>query len=237
MAAQTPAWFPDELAHAGPEHLDAEYVAGYDAKSATNPDEEVRPLRQLGLIETSTLVDLGAGTGTVALAAAPFCRRVVAVDVAAPMLARLDRRAADLGITNLEVVHAGFLTYQHTGPAADFVYTRNALHHLPDFWKSVALVRIAAILRPGGILRLRDLVYDFEPTDAAAVFEPWLANAATDPALGWTAAEYATHIREEFSTFSWLLEPMLERAGFTIQAVEHAGSRTYSVYTCVKAGS
>ena len=24
------SWYLDELAHAGPEHLDAEYIAGYD---------------------------------------------------------------------------------------------------------------------------------------------------------------------------------------------------------------
>lgn len=237
MAERTPAWYPDELAHAGPEHLDPEYVAGYDAKAATDPDEDLLPLRKIGLNDTSTLVDLGAGTGVMALAAAPYCRRVVAVDVSVPMLARLERAAAGLGLTNIEVVHAGFLSYQHTGPAADVVYSRNALHHLPDFWKSVALARIAAILRPGGILRLRDLVYSFDPSEADAVFEAWLANAVSDPARGWTRAELETHIREEYSTYSWLLEPMLERVGFTIQDVAHAGSRTYSVYTCVKSGA
>jgi SAM-dependent methyltransferase len=237
MSEQPPAWFLDEMAHAGPEHLDPEYVTWYDAKSGTNPDEDLLPLRELGLDETATLVDLGAGTGTLALAAAPFCRRVVAVDVSVPMLARLEQAAAGLGLTNLDIVRAGFLTYQHTGPAADFVYSRNALHHLPDFWKSVALARIAAFLRPGGVLRLRDLVYDFDPAEAADVFETWFANAVADPAHGWTAAEYETHIREEYSTYSWLLEPMLERAGFTIQDVAHAGSRTYSVYTCVKSAA
>lgn len=237
MTAQTPTWFPDELAHAGQEHLDAQYVAGYDAKAGANPDEDLLPLRALGLNDTSSLVDLGAGTGTLALAAAPFCRRVVAVDVSAPMLARLERAAAGSGLTNLEVVHAGFLTYEHTGPAADVVYSRNALHHLPDFWKSVALTRIAAILRPGGVLRLRDLVYAFDPAEADAVFEAWLGNAVEDPARGWTRAELETHIREEYSTYTWLLEPMLQRAGFTIQDVHHAGSRTYSVYTCVKSGT
>jgi hypothetical protein len=30
------AWYPDELAHAGPEHLDAAYVATYDRKASTD---------------------------------------------------------------------------------------------------------------------------------------------------------------------------------------------------------
>jgi hypothetical protein len=53
------------------------------------------------------------------------------------------------------------LSYQHTGSPADAVFTRNALHQVPDFWKALALDRIAQLLRPGGILRLHDLIFDF----------------------------------------------------------------------------
>jgi hypothetical protein len=91
------------------------------------------------------------------------------------------------------------------------VHTRNALHQLPDFWKAVALDRIGRMLRPGGVLRLRDLVYDFQPSEADAVFQP---------ALGYTRADLAEHIRSESSTFRWLLEPMLAAAGFEILAAD-----------------
>ncbi len=64
---EAPCWFPDELAHAGDEHLDPEYVLGYDRKAGVDPTEDVALLRNLGLNETHTLVDLGAGTGTLAL--------------------------------------------------------------------------------------------------------------------------------------------------------------------------
>jgi SAM-dependent methyltransferase len=231
-----PAWFPDELAHAGPEHLDPVYVAGYDRKAGVDVSADVALLRELGLNETSTLVDLGAGTGALALAVAPVCRRVVAVDVSAPMLANLRAQALRLGLDNVEIVQAGFLSYEHHGEPADFVYTRNALHHLPDFWKAIALERTAAILRPGGVLRLHDLVYSFDPAEAERIVEPWLAGAAPSPEVGWTKAEYETHLREEFSTFNWLLEPMLQRTGFDIRDVSHAPQRVYSAYTCVKRG-
>lgn len=236
MTTPLPTWFPDELAHAGPEHLDPDYVEAYDAKAGTDPAEDVALLRALGLSTASTVVDMGAGTGTLALAVAPHCRRVVAVDVSTAMLQRLRLRASQLGIGNIECVHAGFLSYEHRGEPADAVYSRNALHHLPDFWKSLALVRIAAILRPGGVLRLRDLVYSFDPDQAGDIFEAWLANATDDPARGWSRPELETHIREEYSTFSWLLEPMLKRAGFTIRDVNHVESSVFSAYTCVKTG-
>lgn len=71
------------------------------------------------------------------------------------------RSKIEPGASNVEVVQAGFLTYDHRGAKADFVYARWALHHLPDFWKTSALTRIRAILEPGGTLRLSDIVYSF----------------------------------------------------------------------------
>lgn len=47
----------------------------------------------------------------------------------------------------MELVQAGFLTNQHLGEQADFIYSRYALHHLPDAWKAVALTRLHRMLR------------------------------------------------------------------------------------------
>jgi SAM-dependent methyltransferase len=221
----------DELALAGPEHRDPAYVAAYDRKAAFDPAGELAELRELGLDSTATLVDLGAGTGTFALAAARVCARVVAVDVSPAMVSAMRERAAQAGLASVEVVQAGFLSYRHAGPPADFVYTRNALHHVPDFWKALALERIAGFLRPGGVLRLRDLVYACEPQEAGEVVSAWLEDAAERPEAGWTRAEREQHVREEFSTFSWLLEPMLQRAGFDIERAEFR-ARIYADYVC-----
>lgn len=229
---ETPRWFPDELAWAGEEHLDPEYVAAYDRKTGFDPAEDVALLRRLGLDGTATLVDLGAGTGALALAAAPFCRRVVAVDVSQAMLDLGEKEAARIGVDNVEWVQAGFLTYQHRGDPADLVYSRNALHHLPDFWKALALGRMTEFLRPGGILRLHDIVYSVGPPDVETAVKAWLANAAERPEEGWTRAELETHLREEHSTFSWLLERMLERTGFEIRDLSYRMS-VYAAYVCV----
>lgn len=227
-------WLLDEGGHAGPEHLEQEYVAGYDRKAQTDPSNDVSLLRSLGLGSTDALVDLGAGTGTFAVAAAPYCQRVVAVDVSPAMLAQTSAKAERLGLKNIECVRAGLLTYRHEGEPAGFVYSRNALHHLPDFWKALALSRAAAMLRPGGVLRLHDLVFSFEPDEAEEKIESWLASAAARTEDGWTRAELETHLREEHSTFSWLLEPMLERAGFEIREASCSPNRIFAAYTCIK---
>ena len=229
-----PRWLIDELAHAGEEHLDADYVAAYDRKARFDPSDDLRVLQELGLGRTATLVDLGAGTGAFALAAAQLCGRVVAVDISPTMLSALRANAAQRGLKHVECVHAGFLTYEHRGDPADFVYSRNALHQLPEFWKGIALQRIARMLRSGGVLRLRDLVFSFDPEEAQQVIEPWLASAPENGEDGWTRQELEAHIREEHSTFSWLLEPMLQRAGFEIRETAYSASRTYAAYTCVK---
>jgi SAM-dependent methyltransferase len=228
------SWMIDELAHAGPEHLDAAFVAGYDRKQGyPDPAEDLASCEAHGLDRTSAIVDLGAGSGQFALAAAGRFGHVTAVDVSPAMIAVLRERAAGARLANLDCVQAGFLSYAHFGPSADGVYTRNALHQLPDFWKGVALDRIAAMMRPGGVLRLRDLIYDFRPSEAAEIFQGWFDCAATDPADGYTAADYAEHIRTEFSTFRWLLEPMLAAAGFEIVTADFDG-RLYGAYTCIK---
>lgn len=229
-----PGWFPNELEYAGDEHLDPAYVETYDRKAAVDTTEDLAILRSMGLDDTSVVVDLGAGTGTFAMAVAPICSRVVAVDVAPAMLKYMRERAEQAGITNLDVVQAGFLSYEHTGGPADFVYSRNALHHLPDFWKAVALQRIAAILKPGGVLRMHDLVYDIDPDEVTSTIETWLGHASERPEDGWTRDELETHVRTEYSTFSWLIEPLLERAGFTIQQSTYRPSKTYAAYTCIK---
>jgi len=229
-----PTWFPDELASVGPEHLDTSYVATYDRKASTDWMSELDLLRQYELDERKTLIDLGAGTGLFAEAAAPFCKRVIAVDVSPAMVAMIRAHADQAGLVNLDVVQQGMLGYEHQGDPADFVYSRHVLHHLPEFWKVVALQRMAGMLKPGGVLRLRDLVYSFEPSEANDVIEGWLGRAAATPDVGWTRPELETHVREEYSTFTWLLEPALERCGFRIERVDDVGSKTYAAYVCVK---
>src|SRR5215469_13752837 len=226
-------WWLDELAHSGAGHLDASYVAGYERKGGYDPAGDLELLTAWGLDRDSVLIDLGAVSGTFALAAAKVCRRVIAVDISPAMTELLAERVRRLGLGNVEVIRAGLLSYEHRGAPADFVFTRNALHQIPDFWKGIALSRMAGLLRPGGLLRLRDLIFDFEPADAGHAIEAWMSGAVEDPAAGYTSGELAEHVRTEHSTYSWLLEPLLDRAGFTILEQEYERS-AYGAYLCLR---
>jgi SAM-dependent methyltransferase len=222
----TAGWYPDERDHAGPEHLDPAYVAAYDAKTRLDLAMTLGLLRDHGLGPDATLIDLGCGTGLLAVAAAVEAGRVVGVDVSPAMLEVARRRSVEV-----QWVEAGFLTYAHEGEPPQLVHTRHALHHLPDFWKGVALSRIHDLLETDGVLVLRDLVYDFEPAESDRRVEEWLAAAAPTPAKGWTRAELETHLRDEHSTFSWLLEALLEHTGFEILERDVVGG-IYASYVC-----
>jgi SAM-dependent methyltransferase len=219
-------WLLDERAHAGQEHLEAGYVAKYDAKTQLDLEAALGRLRGHGLGPDTVLVDVGCGTGLLAVAAAFEAQRVVGVDPSPAML-EVARRRSDA----VEWVEAGFLTYEHEGDPPQLVHSRNALHHLPDFWKGIALARLTDLLSPGGVLVLSDLVYDFEPAEADRRIEEWLAGAAATPAEGWTRGELEAHVRDEHSTFAWLLEALLEHAGFeTLERDVRAG--IYATYVC-----
>ena len=200
----------EERAFAGEEHLDPAHVVGSDRKTGFDVAAHVALLCELRLTGDGTLVDLGAGTGLLAAAIAPFAGRFAAVD---PSRAMLDAARAR---GSFEAAEAGFLTY------------------LPDFWKAVALARVRDLLAAGGTLVLRDIVYSCEPAEVDAVFAAWYAAPPADPADGWTAAEPEHHVRTEHSTFTWVLEPMLEHAGFEIRDGWYSESRTYARYVCVK---
>ena len=228
-------WRIDELAFAGDEHLDAAFVAAYDAKQQTDPTEDVATLIELGVDEAAIVVDLGCGTGTFAVAIAPHVRRVFAVDVSPPMVEFLRKRIEAEDLDNVTVLEAGFMSYRHDGPPADVVYTRNALHQIPDFHKGVALARIAEILRPGGVLFLRDLVYDFEPNEAEEAIAAWFAGAVVAPAPGYTAEDLALHVRTENSTYRFCLEALFAHAGLTVRDATFVHYARIARYICERA--
>jgi len=225
-------WIFDELTHAGFEHVTPENVAVYDAKAQFDPTPDLHLLQRLGLNPASTLLDLGAGTGEFVLAAAAICQKVVAVDISPVMLSMLREKVATQQKTNIQVVQGGFLSYQHPGDPVDFVYSRNVLHHLPDFWKVQALRRVHTLLKPGGVLRLCDLVYSFPLEETEDQIGGWLNRAPTDVRDGFPRSELEVHVREEYSTFNWLLEPMLQRTGFDVEDVHYSSSGIFAEYVC-----
>lgn len=177
-------WTFDEFAQASVDFSDPQQVERYDQKQQSDAGQEAALLRRLGVSGGHALVEFGPGTGVLAVEAAKVCRRVYAVDVSAAMISLVKARAEGLGLGNLECFVGGFLTYEHRGDPADFVVTQNALHHLPDFWKMDALLRAASMLKPGGVLYLKDVIFSFPPAESEACIEAWMDEVSSEAGDG-----------------------------------------------------
>ncbi len=202
-------WWYDDARLVGLDFEDEQEVATYDARQGGSAERDRALLTDLGLKPHMTLADIGCGTGILAREAARMCRSVVAIDVSAAMLAAAKARAE--GVDNLSFQRAGFLSFEAPEQGFDLVTAKNALHHLPDFWKAMALARIYAALKPGGRLYLRDVMFTEAPGELAQAAEGWIVWLSEN--TGYSRAEGACHIREEYSTFAWAIHEALLAAG------------------------
>jgi putative AdoMet-dependent methyltransferase len=214
-----PIWQWDETIQRGVDYASIAEVRRYDERMAAFRDVSAKAqgiLTRLALSPDDVLLEIGTGTGAFARAAARQCRKVIAIDVSPHMLAYAAQRARDEQVENIDFREAGFLTYEHQDEPLAAVVSQTALHHLPDAWKLIALRRLGGSMRDGGRLYLSDVVFP----DRAHIDWSTFFQRVVDHAGGDGREETATHIREEFSTFDWMMREILEHAGFEIEWAE-----------------
>lgn len=226
-----PAWYYDEFKQVGVDFEETAQVEAYDRNQKSSIQAEQALLKQLGISKGHRVIDFGTGTGTFAIQAALSGAHVYAVDISQAMLTYAQDKACAVGAETIEFHHGGFLTYEHQAEPVDFIVTKYALHHLPDFWKMAALLRMASMLKIEGIFYLRDVVFSFDATDYRSRLNAWIDRVAKPVGEGFTAKDFEMHVREEYSTFSWILEAMLLRAGFVIEQVDYLAPE-YAQYIC-----
>ena len=228
------AWLFDEFKMVGVDFEDSAQVEAYDRnQTVSTPEKEQVLVARLGIVPEQIVIDLGAGTGTFAIQAALAGALVHAVDVSQAMLTYAQSKAQKAGASTVKFYRAGFLTYEHQDNLADVVIAKNALHILPDFWKMTAFIKIAALLKPGGKFYLRDVIFSFLPAEYKTAIDEWIKQVAKPEGQGWTVRDFEMHVREEHSTFAWIIEAMLTRSGFDIVESNYQ-SPTYAEYLCIK---
>lgn len=230
---QDSSWQYDEFKQVGTDYGSKAEVDIYDASHADFRNieaESIKVLDALEIKEGDRLIDFGSGTGTFAIQAARRCARVYAVDVSQAMLDCAAAKAVTAGLANIEFHLAGFLTYEHAAVPVDAVVTTFAFHHLPDFWKGIALKRIKGMLKPGGQLYLHDVIMEESSAlENVAAFIDKMAAVGGTP----LREDCERHFRDEFSTYDWVMDGLLTRAGFTIRS-KHVEEGVLGTYLCAR---
>ncbi|MYY08645.1 methyltransferase domain-containing protein [Streptomyces sp. SID4919] len=109
-------------------------------------------------------LDVGCGDGLLARKLAARVNRVTGIDKSPEMIAR----ARDLAVDSpdLSLIEGDFLTADLPAAGYDFLCSVTTIHHM-DF--EAALVRMRALLRPGGTLMVVGLAREANVTEWAAM--------------------------------------------------------------------
>jgi ubiquinone/menaquinone biosynthesis C-methylase UbiE len=178
-------------------------VAAQYATSAVHAGgPDLLAMLQAATLPTATVLDVGCGAGHTALAFASHAQSVVALDLTEPMLAQVQRLAAERGITNITTRHADVEQLPFVDESFSIVTSRYSAHHYGS--PSQALAEIARVLEPGGTFLLVDVV---SPPDAAQDTFLNQIEVLRDP----------SHVRDH-TVDQW--QDMIEQAGLRAELLQ-----------------
>lgn len=165
-----------------------EVASDWEELSRNYYDESIRnQLAELHLFQPRmTLMDLGTGNGYLARFAAPFVKKVLAVDISAEMLKELRKRARLEGLKNIETIESDGREVPVPDGCADLICANMYLHHIEE--PEPAIGEIYRLLKPKGAVFLADFLehhdaalkenmHDIWPGFALPVIEEWFKRA------------------------------------------------------------
>ena len=161
-----------------PEVMDTvEAAEAYDAMGHGEVDQAfVDRVIALGA-STGHFLDVGTGPAQIPILLAQSCPdiHITAIDLSEEMLKIAKRHVADAGLTGritLERVDAKVLPYPDN--TFDGLISNSIVHHIHDAMK--ALQEMGRIVRPKGLVLIRDLIRPETPADAQAFVDRYAAN-------------------------------------------------------------
>lgn len=175
-----------------------ETVRHYDLliDEGNDPVHDPKPLRdymdrwdgqsfidKMGLDRTKTVLEIGVGSGRLAMRTAPLCKSLCGIDISPKTVARAEENLA--GCANVSLVCGDFLDYTFDN-TFDVIYSSLTLMHIRE--KQVAVSKAASLLNNGGRFALsvdksRDRYLDYGTRkievfpDSPGEIREYIANA------------------------------------------------------------
>ena len=148
-------------------------------------------LRQTPRGPGAYVLDIGCGTGTLALPLALQGTIVTAVDVSPAMTRAVKALAEESELDNLIVVTASADLIRFPDASLDAVISNYALHHLRDPDKKALIHSAARWLKPGGVLLVGDMMFGRGAThqDRRIIADKVVALARKGPGGWWRIAK------------------------------------------------
>lgn len=188
----------------------------YAAKPVEDPSAFERKIAvtRRHLRPDSHVVDLGCGTGSLALLLAPHCAEVHGVDFSEEMLRHARTKAAAQGASNVHFHVGTASTFERDPASLDVVMAWSLLHLVRD--RPALLARMFELVKPGGVF----------VTSTVVLGGQWMPYWALLPVMRWMGkAPWVGIVRPD------TLEAEIRAAGFVDLETPDvgAGSTTHFV--------
>ncbi len=121
----------------------------------------VEVIRRSGIEPGMRVLDLGCGSGALALPLADFVGEqggVIAMDLQSPMLQQLTSRMAPMDFHRILPVQASAYALPLANASVDACVMSSVLQEIPD--RQRALREVGRVLKPGGILAVTEMLID-----------------------------------------------------------------------------
>lgn len=178
-------------------------------------------------------LDIGTGTGLLALPLAERCAGVWAIDISPAMVEHLRWLVVGRQLSNLYPLEASAASLPLEDASVELVVSNYCFHHLDDAGKRRSLEEVFRVLAPGGRLIFGDMMFGFSPVtgrNRQVIGSKVRSMARRGPAgfarIARNAFKVMTRTSEHPAPPEWWRDA-LETAGFTevsVECLDHEGA-------------